>query len=500
MNTYFEKAKEQDGVKQHSSGALLVKTGQYTGRITHARFLVDDPTIHDQVDWGEINVGVSVSYANKAFEAATEYLQKNHNHAENKMSGYVGPVQINVHSTSCWHLAFAYNMFRQQKAFKGKLDKAVPKEINIYHLPLLKSADLNLKEASDPVQIILDIAKSRVLILGSSYAGEIKKSAFSIVNYWLPESAILPMHASANCAEDGSSSCVLFGLSGTGKTTLSADPSRRLIGDDEIVWTATGLSNLEGGCYAKLIHLSEKDEPLIFNAVHQSGSIMENVVCNEQASIDFSDNTHTENTRGSYPVESLNGIYNQSIEAEPAKNIVFLTADAFCSLPALARLSLEQAKYHFVMGYTAKVAGTELGVNEAQAVFSQCFGAPFMPRPADVYAELLVKYAQENNAKIWLLNTGWVEASGGEKKRFPIHVSRSLLSALQKGQLDSVEYEEDPVFKFKIPKSCPGVEEKFLQKVPLEKSQKLAKLFCERFEKLNFQGDKENLKKGGPVL
>ncbi|MCB9024861.1 MAG: phosphoenolpyruvate carboxykinase (ATP) [Bdellovibrionaceae bacterium] len=440
-------------------GALIVNTGKSTGRSTKERFVIRRPDIEKDIHWGDVNQPMNAKKGDLFLNAIERSVMDNQHYI---MKGYVGCFKVEVYSTSPWHIAFAENMFRSD-VIEG-LKKLVPDDltIKIYHDPEGTVADLGIDHEYNKA-IIVDPSNLKVAIVGTAYAGEIKKSAFALCNFLFPKYGIMPMHSSANCSNNGAQSCVLFGLSGTGKTTLSADPTRYLIGDDEIVWSKNGISNLEGGCYAKLIKLSEKNEPDIWHAANRQGSILENVSFNmETGEIDFDSNIITENTRGSYSIEALDKVFNQQQEAQPPTSIVFLTADAFGALPAVSRLNEWQAQYHFISGYTAKVAGTEIGVVEPQATFSACFGAPFMPRAPKVYAELLAQLCRQYKAPVWLVNTGWVGGcENGE--RFPIHVSRSILTAIQNGELNDVEMKKHPVFGFDVPVTVPGVEAQWLQ-------------------------------------
>jgi len=479
------------------NGALVVQTGKHTGRSTKERFISCAPEIENTIQWGAVNQKFSHETSLKVFEKLEEKI--NHrNYFEYK--GYAGWFPLQVKSLSPWHILFAQNMFRAQPVgipleSQGKLP-----EIKIFHDPYGNSADLNLDLPTNPF-LLLDPLHMRVAIIGTAYAGEIKKSAFTLCNYKLPEMGVLPMHSSANCLEDGSESSVIFGLSGTGKTTLSACEDRYLIGDDEIVWTDTGLSNLEGGCYAKLIDLDPKKEPEIYNAVQKPGAIMENVTLDEATQkVLFESSKITENTRGSYPLTSLEKTFNPNKEASHPKTIVFLTADAFGALPAVAKLDEWQAQYHFIMGYTARVAGTEIGVKEPNAVFSACFGGPFMPRPPTVYAKMLVEKAKKHNASIWLLNTGWTGGGYGVGSRFPIPVTRALLKAIQEGTLDQQEKVKHPLFGFEVPTSCPGIESKWLEIPHSESLPLLAHKFLEHTKNLGSLVSPELIEKGAPQL
>lgn len=475
-------------------GALIVRTGASTGRSTKERYVVKSDEIADEIDWGKVNQPMEEEKGRDFFKKLEErVLSKNYYH----MKGYVGCFKVEVYSTSPWHIAFAENMFRDTRIDSLVSQVNEDLTIKIFHDPYSTTSDLNW-DHEFPKAIVVDPKELKVGIVGTAYAGEIKKSAFSLCNYLFPKFGIMPMHSSANCEQDGGNSSVLFGLSGTGKTTLSADPHRHLIGDDEIVWSKKGLSNLEGGCYAKLINLSQKNEPDIWKAANREGSILENV-CFDQSTgeIDFCSNMYTENTRASYAITALDKVFEQSKEASPPSSIVFLTADAFGALPAVARLNGWQSQYHFISGYTAKVAGTEIGVVEPEATFSACFGAPFMPRAPQVYAELLSKLCEEYNVPVWLLNTGWVE--GYQKgDRFPIPVSRRLLTAIQEGKLNDAEMMTHPVFGFEVPKKVEGIDSKWLKIPEGPQVTTLAEKFLANAKKVNIP--EVICDKGGPII
>jgi len=443
----------------NKAGAFVIETGKYTGRAVDARYVVDRPETHSAIDWNKVNKPLDSVFADSYFAALQKRLSEKQTYT---YRGFVGFFPIEVTTCSPWHAAFAANMFRTSPSPVNRVDvKALP-TIKIWHDPAAKVSDLGLEFSAETL-IALDPSKLQVAIVGTGYAGEIKKSAFTLCNFKTPEFGIFPMHSSANCLEDGSQTSVMFGLSGTGKTTLSADPKRALIGDDEILWSTSGVSNLEGGCYAKLIDLDPEKEPDIFQAVSRPGAIQENVVMDPTTKeVDFYSRAKTENTRGSYPLNFLKKVFKQDVEAAPATSIVFLMADAFGAMPAAAKLNHEQAQYYFLSGYTAKVAGTELGVKEPQAAFSPCFGAPFMPRRPAEYAQLLKSMSEKSGAQVWLLNTGWMKGGYGKAKRFPIPVSRTLLTAIQTGELDKQPRVKHPVFGFEVPTSCPGIGPEFL--------------------------------------
>lgn len=475
------------------TGALMVSTGKYTGRAVKERFIVRRPECETTVHWGDVNKEYPMQRAAGLFEKLESHFLKEGGY---RGVGFIGPFQIEVNSNSPWHIAFAKNMFRASPA-PGFESVKSSKTIRVLHLPNAKPSDFDPAYTSEAL-ILLDVIDLKVAVLGSAYAGEIKKSAFSIINYQIPDWNILPMHASANCLEGGKNSCVFFGLSGTGKTTLSAAGDRLLIGDDEILWTETGISNLEGGCYAKLIDLDPLKEPEIYRAINRFGSIMENVCYDEQTrEVNFADRSRTENTRGSYSLESFGNIYDQSREAEAPKNVVFLVADAYGALPAVAKLNSEQAQYHFLAGYTAKVAGTELGVKEPQAVFSSGFGEAFLPRAAATYASLLAQRAEKAGTKFWLLNTGWF-GGYGSGSRFPIKVSRELLKQIQLGELDRVSTEKHALFGFEVPTTCPGVDAQYLKSPQGDGVRQLADKFKERMKRFEATTDSRVFSEGGP--
>lgn len=483
--------------KLTKDGALVVSTGESTGRSTKERFVVRQPEVENDIEWGKVNQPISPEFATEFFSRLESKIDEGQTY---EMQGYVGSFKVKVKSTSPWHIAFAQNMFRDAVIESLKDQVADDVEITIIHHPYGAVSELGMEHKFEKA-IVLDPVALKVGICGTAYAGEIKKSAFTLCNFLMPKYGIFPMHSSANCLQDGTNSSILFGLSGTGKTTLSADPVRFLIGDDEIIWSETGLSNLEGGCYAKLIHLDENKEPEIFKAANRSGAILENVVfkSNEEA-IDFDDDTLTENTRGSYCISALEKVFEQSKEASHPQSIVFLTADAFGAFPAVARLDEWQSQYHFISGYTAKVAGTEIGITEPEATFSACFGAPFMPRKASVYAGMLAKMSKKYNVPVWLLNTGWTNGGYGKGERFPISVSRTLLAAIQNGELNNAKMVKHPVFGFEVPVSVPGVDAQYLAIPNNDAVYELARKFQQNAEQIKSSLTSEIVDRGGPLI
>jgi phosphoenolpyruvate carboxykinase (ATP) len=441
-----------------SGGALVVRTGDHTGRSPKDKFVVRDENTEKTVAWGPVNQPFTPEQFDRLYGKLLAYLQARDLYVQDCFAGadpqYRMPIR--VISERAWHNLFARQLF--VRADPARTDQHVPE------FTLIDAPGFRANPAEDGtnsfVFIIVNFTRKLIIIGGSSYAGEMKKSIFSVLNYRLPEASVLPMHCSANIGPSGD--CALFfGLSGTGKTTLSADPERRLIGDDEHGWGPAGVFNFEGGCYAKTIRLSRATEPQIWDAI-RFGTVLENVaVDTELRLLDYNDAVHTENTRAAYPVTFIENAVVPGIGPHP-KNIVFLTADAFGVMPPIARLTPAQAMYHFLSGYTAKVAGTEKGVKEPEATFSSCFGAPFLPRNPSVYAEMLGRMMEEHKADCWLVNTGWSGGPFGVGKRMSLPATRAMVSAALHGKLKDVEFRTDPTFGIAVPTSCPGVEAKLL--------------------------------------
>jgi len=454
-----EIAVERGEAKLTAHNVLLTTTGERTGRSPNDRFIVDEPGLADSVWWGDHNRPTTPEIFEGLLEKTITHLNDSEKlFVKDAFCGadpdYRMPVRIVTEKA--WHAAFMHNMF--VRASKDQLISHIP-QYTILHAPDLLSIPTSDGVNSDAF-VIIALERGLVIIGGTHYAGEIKKAIFTIMNHILPAKGLLPMHCSANT--DGEKSALFFGLSGTGKTTLSADPNRALVGDDEHGWSDNGVFNFEGGCYAKLIRLSKEDEPAIYATTRMPGSILENVILNADGTPDFDNSSLTQNTRGSYPIESIENRTPDSMAGNP-KNVVFLTCDAFGVLPPLSKLSPEQAAYHFISGYTAKVAGTEVGVKEPQPAFSACFGAPFMPRHPSVYADLLSKKIHDNDAKCWLINTGWVAGGADASSRIKIRWTRALLNAALDGDLDDVLFVEDERFGFLVPTTCQGVPDNILQ-------------------------------------
>ena len=440
-------------------GALIVRTGVHTGRSVGDKFIVDEPETTGDVWWGKINQRLPREKFDVLKGRVQAYLQGRELFTQDLYAGADPDNRIRVRlvTTGAWHALFARNMFIRPKA--EELAGFVPDYV-IIHAPFFE-ADPEIDGVKSSSAVVLSFAEKTVLIAGTQYAGEVKKSIFTVMNWILPARGMLPMHCSANIGakED---SALFFGLSGTGKTTLSSDPKRRLIGDDEHGWGPQGVFNFEGGCYAKVIDLSQKSEPEIWAASHRFGTVLENVVADPQGRLDLTDQTFTENTRACYPVEFIPNVELSGQGGQP-KNVVMLTADAFGVLPPISRLTPEQAMYHYLSGYTARVAGTEKGMgSEPQATFSTCYGAPFLPRHPQVYGKLLQELIKKHKVSCWLVNTGWTGGAYGVGKRMSIAHTRALLNAALAGELDNISYRTDPFFGLAIPEHVNGVPDEVL--------------------------------------
>ena len=436
-------------------GALVVETGRHTGRSPADRFIVEDPASKHLIWWGRVNRPISERHFAALhehliahFEGRDAFVQDCHAGADQAYR-----LAVRVMTESAWHSLFARNMFLRPSAESlGEFDP----DFTIIHAPTCL-ADPARHGTSSETFILLNFEKRLVIIGGTSYAGEIKKSVFSVLNYLLPDRGVLPMHCAVNVGQKGDAA-IFFGLSGTGKTTLSADATRTLIGDDEHGWSDSGVFNFEGGCYAKVIRLSPEAEPEIYGTTRRFGTVLENVVIDPKyRTLDLDDAGLTENTRASYPIDFIPNASEHGVAGHP-ENIIMLTADAFGVLPPISLLTPEQAMYHFLSGYTARVAGTEKGIGkEPQATFSTCFGAPFMPRHPTVYAKLLGERIALHEVKCWLVNTGWSGGAYGVGKRMDIAHTRAMVRAALNGELAQVSTERIDPFGLLVPRSCPGV-------------------------------------------
>ncbi len=483
---YEEAIRRREGRVAHL-GPLVVRTGQYTGRAPKDKFVVQDSSSKDKVWWGSVNQPMSEERFDALKRRLLAYWQGRDLFVQDCYAG-ADPsfrLPIRVVTETAWHSLFARDMFIQAKP--EELATHVP-EFTVLHAPNFHAIPEEDGTRSE-VFIVVNLSKKIILIGGTQYAGEIKKSIFSVLNYLLPQRHVLSMHCSANVGEQDDVA-IFFGLSGTGKTTLSADPKRTLIGDDEHGWSDTGVFNFEGGCYAKVVNLSPEGEPEIYATTRRFGTLLENVgVDSVTGRIDLEDISLTENTRAAYPISHIPNASRSGIAGHP-NNIIMLTADAFGVLPPIAKLTPAQAMYHFLSGYTAKVAGTEKGVTEPSATFSTCFGAPFMTLPPTIYAELLGEKIAQHKVDVWLINTGWTGGPYGVGKRMKLAHTRAMVHAALDGTLTDVPMVTDPIFGLSIPTTCPGVPSEVLNPrntwvdpVAYDtQAQKLAAMFTKNFQ------------------
>jgi phosphoenolpyruvate carboxykinase (ATP) len=482
-------------------GALVVDTGKHTGRSPKDKFLVREPGSEERIWWSDVNAEIS----EEAFEGLREKVATRLGEGDvYVVDAFAGAdpahrIGVRVVTESPWHALFAKTLFIDPTD-----DELEDMEVDalVLHAPSVSAVPAEDGTRSETF-VCLHPSRGEVVIGGTYYAGEIKKSIFTLMNDRLPLEGVFPMHCSAN-VDEGGKVAVFFGLSGTGKTTLSADPERRLIGDDEHGWSDDGVFNVEGGCYAKVIRLSEEAEPQIYATTRAYGTVLENVVTDERGVLDLDDDSKTENTRAAYKLEQIANALPEKRAGHPS-SVVFLTADAFGILPPIARLTREQAMYWFLSGFTAKLAGTEIGVTEPQPTFSSCFGAPFLPQPPSVYAGLLGEKLERNpHVAVWLVSTGWTGGPFGVGRRMPIQATRTLLDAALEGQLDGVEYRVDPVFGFEVPVEVPGVDSDLLEPRRTwadaaaydRKARELARMFRDNFER--FDGVAPSVVGAGP--
>ncbi len=455
----YEEAIKRGEAQVGHLGPLVVSTGKYTGRSADDKFVVREDTSKDQIWWGKINRPFEPVDFDKVLYGLRSYLQNKDVFVQDCYAG-ADPqyrIKVRVVTEHAWHNLFARTMFLRE--FDPDVLESFEPDYTVIHCPDFQ-ADPEQEHTHSEAFILLNVARKMVVIGGTSYAGEIKKSIFTVMNYLLPQQGVLSLHSSANVGVDGDTA-VFFGLSGTGKTTLSTETDRAMIGDDELGWSDEGVFNFEGGCYAKMIRLSDEAEPEIYQTTRRFGTVLENVAIDPSTRRIDLDVASTENTRGAYPITHLDNVELSGMAGHPG-NIFMLTADAFGVLPPIARLTPAQAKYHFISGYTAKVAGTERGVKEPKATFSACFGAPFMPLHPSVYADLLGRKLAEHDSTVWLVNTGWTGGPYGVGERFKIAHSRAVIRAAISGVLDDAEYRTDPVFGIEVPLACPGVPSELL--------------------------------------
>lgn len=489
VNALIKKALDNHEVIKSKSGAIVVYTGKYTGRSPNDRFIVDSPAIHNKINWGKINLPMTEKNYEKLYKKITDFFSTQKEvfvvdclaGASKKYS-----IKLRVFCQYAYQALFATHLFKKPK--KNQLKNFKP-DLTVYCAPSV-FADPSVDGTNSEVFIVLNIVKKTILIGTTKYAGEIKKSVFSYMNFLMPQVDVLPMHCSANIEKNGKNTALFFGLSGTGKTTLSADPKRKLIGDDEHGWGKDGVFNFEGGCYAKCIKIKKESEPQIWKAIHRKGTLVENVVLKENGEFDFDSDKYTENTRAAYPLEFIKNSLLSGLGNHP-KYVIFLTADASGVLPPVARLTLNQAAYHFLSGYTSKLAGTERGVIEPKPTFSAYFGAPFMPLKPMIYLNLLKKYLKKYQTKVYLVNTGWIGGPYGIGHRIPIGETRAIITAILSGKLDNTNCRHDKIFNLYVPKKISGVNTNILdpsfswtnKEYYLQQAKKLAMLFIDNMKK-----------------
>jgi phosphoenolpyruvate carboxykinase (ATP) len=483
-----------------SNEALLVSTGKFTGRSPKDKFIVENAPSKSNVWWGKVNQPISAENFERLYQKMVKAMNEKELFVADLFAGAEKKYQLplRVINEYAWHNLFCHDLFIRPT--QAELAEHRP-QFTIIALPSVK-ADPATDGTNSETFIVLNFERGLILIGGTEYSGEMKKGIFTTLNYLLPLKGVMSMHCSANIGAKGDVA-IFFGLSGTGKTTLSADPTRRLIGDDEHGWSESGVFNFEGGCYAKCIKLSKEQEPQIWNAIRR-GAVLENVVVDKNGVPDYNDTSKTENTRVAYPLDFIENSVEPSIGGHPS-NIIFLTADAFGVLPPISKLTKEQAMYHFISGYTAKVAGTERGVTEPEPNFSTCFGAPFMVHHPNVYADLLGKKIEEHKVQCWLVNTGWTGGPYGVGKRMHLPYTRAMVDSALAGELDNVKTVKDPIFGVEVPQQVPGVPDEVLNprntwsdKSAYDKqAADLARRFVENFKKYE-EGTSESIKNAGP--
>jgi phosphoenolpyruvate carboxykinase (ATP) len=451
----YEHALRNQEASVVASGALTAVTGQHTGRSPKDKFFVKEPSSEDKIWWFPGNQPIAPERFEGLLQKMVDYMAAHQVYAQDLFACADPRYRLNVRIVTqlAWHSLFAHNLFIRPSQEERS---AFEPDFTVISLPDVK-ADRAVDGTRSETFVVVNFARRMVLIGGTRYAGEIKKSIFTALNYLMPERGVMPMHCSANVGQNGGNAALFFGLSGTGKTTLSSDPTRCLIGDDEHGWSDHGVFNFEGGCYAKTIRISEEAEPEIFAATNHFGTILENVTFDPDTRVpDYDDESLTENTRSAYPVDLIPAA-DLSGQASHPSNVLFLSADAFGVLPPAARLEEEQIRFFFLSGYTAKVAGTERGVTEPEPTFSTCFAAPFLPLPPETYASMLIERVRKHDAQVWMLNTGWVGGPYGIGRRISIAHTRAIVRAVVEGRLRDVETRVDPIFGVHVPVSVPGV-------------------------------------------
>jgi phosphoenolpyruvate carboxykinase (ATP) len=498
----YEKAIEREEGILADGGPLVVRTGRHTGRSPKDKFIADEPSSHDGVWWGGFNQPISEDHYDELRARFIAHMSEREAFVQEVFVGADPRFRrsVRAYTESAWASIFCRNLFIRPKP--SELVDFVP-NFTIINAPSLKF-DPGRDGTRTDTAILVHLGRQEILIGGTQYAGEMKKGVFGIMNYRLPEEGVLPMHSSVNVGRDGDVA-IFFGLSGTGKTTLSADPERTLIGDDEHGWSDEGVFNFEGGCYAKTIRLSHIYEPDIYSTTRRFGTILENVVIDPLTRVLNLDSEEvTENTRGAFPLDFISNSSDAGMAGHPS-TVIFLTADAFGVLPPVARLTRDQAMYHFISGYTAKLAGTEVGIREPQATFSTCFGAPFMPRHPAVYADMLGERLDRHDVPVWLVNTGWTGGPYGTGERMNITHTRQMVRAALSGALDDVPTRTDPIFGVEVPTTCPDVPDEVLwprdtwadKEAYDRQANKLARMFVENFGQFE-DGVSEHIRAAGP--
>lgn len=497
-------AVKNEGAKLTPSGAIMIDTGIFTGRSPKDKYFVDQSPSNENIAWGSINKPISNEVFNELFQMAKEQLSDKELYITDVFCGssLLSRRSVRFITEVAWQSQFVKNMFIEPTA--QELEDFKP-DFTVYNACKTTDKDWQKHGLNSEVFVAFNVEDNLAVIGGTWYAGEMKKGIFSMMNYWLPLENKLPMHCSANIGKDGDTA-LFFGLSGTGKTTLSTDPNRALIGDDEHGWDEHGVFNFEGGCYAKVINLDPKSEPEIYAAI-KTNAILENVVYDDNGNVDYSNGSKTENTRVSYPINHIDN-FKEDLEGNHPKNIIFLTADAFGVLPPVSKLTKEQAMYYFLSGYTAKVAGTERGITEPTATFSSCFGEAFLPLHPTVYAELLGKKIDEHNVNVFLVNTGWSGGSYGVGKRMSIKNTRACINGILDGKINNSEFEKLPLFDLSIPKTLDGVDTNVLNPRNTWENKdaydatakKLAGMFVENFKKYVKDGSSFDFTAAGPKI
>ena len=500
---FDHEVKNEEG-RVSAGGTMMVDTGKFTGRSPKDKYFVHEKPSFENIAWGKVNQSMAPEVFDELYAEVIDYLSGKDLYVTDGFCGANEKTRRNVRFVTefAWQSHFVKNMFIRP----GEEDlKEFAPNFTVYNASNLSNKDWERHGLNSEVFVVFNIEKNVAIIGGTWYGGEMKKGIFTMMNYWLPLQGILSMHCSANVGKKGDV-CLFFGLSGTGKTTLSTDPNRKLIGDDEHGWDEDGIFNFEGGCYAKTINLSEENEPEIYNAIRRH-ALLENVVADDDGVIDFADSSKTENTRVSYPIEHIED-HEASLKGTHPTNIIFLTCDAFGVLPPVSKLTKEQAMYYFLSGYTAKVAGTERGVTEPQATFSACFGEAFLPLPPTTYARLLGEKLEKHGVNAYLVNTGWTGGGHGVGKRMSIKATRACVNAILDGSIESVEFEQTRWFRLNIPKELPGVDSRLLNprnawqdKEAFDNAaNKLAGMFIQNFKKYIQDGADFDFTKAGPKM